>query len=53
MDKQSRHTLGNLNLSRCKKQENIYEKCAKQAREGIVRKHVIEIVKTVKSKLYE
>lgn len=49
---QSRHTLGPLDLSRCKKQENIYEKYARQAREGVVRKHVAEIVKMVKSKIY-
>jgi len=42
---QSRHTLGSLDLSRCLKKENIYEKYARRAREGIVRKEVAQLVK--------
>jgi hypothetical protein len=46
--KESRHTLGPLNLFRCANTENIYEKYARQAREGIVRKNVAELVKKMK-----
>ena len=51
--KETRHNLGSLNLSRCLKKDNMYEKSAKQAREGVVRKHIVEIVKNAKSRLYE
>ena len=46
--KESRHSLGSLNLHRCANKENIYEKYARQAREGIVRKSVAQVVKKMK-----
>lgn len=51
--KENRHSLGTLDLWRCAKQNNNYEKYARQAREGVVRKTVLDLVKNVKSKLYE
>lgn len=50
--KESRHTLGPLDLHRCA--NNTYEKYAryaKQAREGTIRKSVAQVVK--KMKLFE
>jgi len=46
--KESRHTLGPLNLARCANTENIYEKYARQVREGTVRKEVAQLVKKMK-----
>lgn len=54
--KENRHSLGSLNLSRCAndKQENIYEKSvrgareAKEAKEGTIRKSVAQIVEKLK-----
>ena len=54
LTKENRHSLGPLDLWRCAKQNNNYEKYAryaKQAREGIIRKSVAQVVK--KMKLYE
>jgi len=45
----SRHSLGPLNLSRCARFENIYEKSARQAREGIIRKSLAQLVEKLKS----
>ena len=44
----SRHSLGPLDLSRCARFENIYEKYARQAREGIIRKDLAEVVEKLK-----
>ena len=44
----TRHDLGPLDLHRCENKENIYEKSAKQAREGAVRKNVSHLVKKMK-----
>ena len=51
--KENRHSLGPLNLSRCAndKQENIYEKSvrgAKEAKEGTIRKSVAQIIEKLK-----
>lgn len=51
--KENRHSLGSLNLSRCAndKQGNIYEKSvrgAKEAKEGTIRKSVAQIVEKLK-----
>ena len=48
--KESRHTLGPINLHRCAN-NTIYEKYAryaKQAREGTIRKSVSQLVKKMK-----
>lgn len=47
----SRHSLGPINLARCENEndnENIYEKYAKQAKEGTIRKSVEQLVENLK-----
>jgi len=45
----SRHNLGPLDLSRCARVENIYEKSFRQAKEGIIRKSLAQVVEKLKS----
>ena len=44
----SRHNLGPLDLSRCARVDNIYEKSARQAKEGIIRKSLAQVVEKLK-----
>lgn len=48
--KGTRHDLGPLDLHRCKNTDNIYEKYAKQVKEGVVRKELAQFVKEIKSR---